>query len=90
MNSNTFREIRKWLYAVLIAVGPILTFYGVASDAEVALWIGLGATVIGVPQGAVAVSNLTPKKGSPSVSIDEDPDIDSIDIDIDAPGNHAA
>lgn len=58
----TWREVRKWIYAVIVAAGPILVFYGVASHEEVILWMGVGATILGVPGGTTALSNLTPKE----------------------------
>lgn len=50
---------RKWIYNVLIAAGPIITFYGLATSEEVALWIGLGATILGTPGVSVARANLS-------------------------------
>lgn len=62
-----WREIRKWLYAVLVAAGPLAVFYGLASHEEVIMWIGVGATLLGVPGGTTALSNLTPKKDETEV-----------------------
>lgn len=53
-------ELRKYLYAVLAAVGPLVVFYGLATAEEVALWLGIGATVLGTPTGALAAVN-TPR-----------------------------
>lgn len=39
---------RRWLYSVLMAVVPLLTFYGALSDQEAALWAGMVATVLGL------------------------------------------
>ncbi len=52
------KKVRVWIYGVLVAVGPLVTFYGVASVDEVALWLGLGGTVLGVPLGSLALSNV--------------------------------
>lgn len=53
------KKLRGWLYGVIVAAGPLVTFYGLASADEVALWLGLGGTILGVPAGSLAVSNLT-------------------------------
>lgn len=53
-------EFRLWLYRVLGAAGPIIVFYGLASSEEVALWLGLGATILGTPAASLAAAN-TPK-----------------------------
>ena len=51
-------EIRKYVYAVLAAIGPIVVFYGLATAEEVALWLGVGATILGTPTGALAAANM--------------------------------
>jgi len=53
--------VRKYLYAVLAAVGPLVVFYGLATAEEVALWLGIGATVLGTPTGTLAAVN-TPRR----------------------------
>ena len=53
-------EFRRYLYAILAAAGPIVVFYGLATSEEVALWLGLGATVLGTPASTLAAAN-TPK-----------------------------
>lgn len=62
MTTNNWRKVRAWLYAVIVAAGPIAVFYGLASHEEVILWIGVGATLLGVPGGTTALSNLNPKE----------------------------
>lgn len=56
-------EIRKYLYAVLAALGPLAVFYGWASSEEVALWLGIGGTILGTPAGAVAAANVPQGRG---------------------------
>lgn len=51
---------RRWLYGVLTAAGPLVVFYGLMTAQEVVLWLGLGATILGTPVGALASAN-TPK-----------------------------
>lgn len=53
-------HVRKYIYAILIALGPLAVFYGVVSDVEAALWIGVGATVLAVPGSSLALTHLTP------------------------------
>lgn len=53
-------ELRKWIYRILAAAGPIVVFYGLATAEEVALWLGLGATILGTPGVLLADAN-TPR-----------------------------
>ena len=53
------KKVRAWLYGVFVAAGPLVVFYGLATADEVALWLGLGGTVLGVPAGSLTVSNLS-------------------------------
>lgn len=39
---------RRWLYGVLMALVPILTFYGALTEQEATLWAGMVATVLGL------------------------------------------
>lgn len=66
-----YRELRKWFYALIVALGPIAIFYGLASHEEVVLWLGVGATILGVPGGTTALSNLTPKTDIDIVVVEE-------------------
>lgn len=50
--------IRRYVYGVLAAAGPIVVFYGLATTEEVALWLGVGATILGTPTGALAAANV--------------------------------
>ena len=53
-------RVRQWIYGVLAATGPVLTFYGVASGEEVGLWLGVaGVALFGV--GGLAAVNVPPK-----------------------------
>lgn len=54
------KKLRAWIYSLIVAAGPLVIFYGVASADEVALWLGLGGTVLGVPAGSTALTNLNP------------------------------
>lgn len=56
------REARKYFYAIVVALGPLVSFYGLATQEEIALWLGLGATILGIPAGGTALANLTPEE----------------------------
>lgn len=87
MKSVTSKEVRKYIYAILVALGPVAAFYGLATQEEVALWLGVGGTILALPAGTLALANLTPNKTEPGVidteTIDEDPEVVIIDIDDD-------
>jgi len=51
-------EVRKWIFGILAAAGPLVVFYGLATQEEVALWLGLGATIIGTPGASLAARNV--------------------------------
>lgn len=53
--SPTFR---LWLFRAIAAAGPLVTFYGLATAEEVALWLGLGATILGTPAASLAAVNV--------------------------------
>lgn len=52
--------LRRYVYTVLAAAGPLVVFYGLATTEEIALWLGVGATILGTPTGALAAAN-TPR-----------------------------
>lgn len=54
---------RAWIYNVVIAAGPIIIFYGLATAEEFALWGGLLATVLGTGPAALARANVNPEAG---------------------------
>lgn len=56
MSSKT----RLYIYAILVAIGPLVSFYGLATQEEIVLWLGVGGTVLGVPAGSLALKNLAP------------------------------
>jgi hypothetical protein len=51
-------EVRRWIFRIVIAGGPIVVFYGLMTADEVALWIGLGGTVLGTPAASLAEANV--------------------------------
>lgn len=54
-------NVRKYIYKVLVATGPLLALYGLVSDAEFIVWLGIAETVLGSPVAALALVN-TPTK----------------------------
>ncbi len=76
LSNDNWRRVRAWLYDILIAAGPILGAYGLVSQNEIALWVALGAAVLGIPAGITARANLTPSSGASSKqpeAVDEAP-----------------
>jgi hypothetical protein len=43
----TLENVRKYVYAVLVALAPVVVYYGLAVDSEVALWIAVAEVVLG-------------------------------------------
>ena len=54
-------KVRAYVYRVLVAAGPVVLLYGLLTAEEIAVWLGLGATILS-PGGALAAAN-TPKEG---------------------------
>lgn len=54
------KEVRAWIYGILVALGPVVAFYGFATQEEIALWLGVGGTILAGPAGTLALKNLTP------------------------------
>ena len=53
-------KVRAYIYRCLVAAGPVVLLYGLLSAEEIAVWLGLGATILS-PGGALAAAN-TPKE----------------------------
>lgn len=51
---------RKYIYSVLVAAVPVAVIYGLVSQEEASVWIGLGAAILGVAGHGLALAN-TPK-----------------------------
>ena len=49
---------RIWVFRSIAAAGPLVVFYGLATSEEVALWLGLGATILGTPAATLAERNV--------------------------------
>jgi hypothetical protein len=53
---------RAWIYRVATALLPLLILYGVVSEAEAALWVGVLAAVLAVGEGALASKHTSTKR----------------------------
>lgn len=51
-------KARIWVFRSIAAAGPLVVFYGLATSEEVALWLGLGATILGTPAASLASANV--------------------------------
>jgi hypothetical protein len=38
---------RAWIYRILLAIQPLVVAYGVATETEAVLWIGVASAVLG-------------------------------------------
>ena len=45
-------QTRAYIYRVLVAVGPIVAFYGLMSADEVTLWLGVAVTALNIMPAA--------------------------------------
>lgn len=43
---------RAWLYRVCVAVSPLATAYGIASESDASLWLGFAAALLGTGTAA--------------------------------------
>lgn len=50
-------RFRRFIYAALTPIAALLVFYGLLSEAEVALWLGLAGTLLLSGEGAMAAVN---------------------------------
>lgn len=47
---------RAWIYRVLVAVVPILVFYGAVDESQIAVWLGLASSVLGLGMASMNTS----------------------------------
>lgn len=55
--------VRRYVYGVFLALGPIVLFYGLLSAQEFVMWAGLIGTALGLPNGLALVNTPTGKPG---------------------------
>ncbi len=41
-------KVRAYIYRVLLAVSPLVAFYGLLSADEIALWLGVASTALNI------------------------------------------
>lgn len=41
-------KVRAYIYRVLLAVSPLVAFYGFLTQEEITLWLGVASTVLNV------------------------------------------
>lgn len=56
-------EKRAWLYRVMLAAGLLAAGYGLVSDTELPLWLGLGGALLGT--GTATVYTPRPAASAP-------------------------
>lgn len=54
-------QTRAWIYRILLALAAVAVGYGLITDAEAALWVGVGTAVLG---NGLATANTTTKGDS--------------------------
>jgi hypothetical protein len=47
MKNVDWQRVRFWVYTTLVAAAPLIVWYGVATSAEVAMWLTALEVVIG-------------------------------------------
>jgi uncharacterized membrane protein YkgB len=60
MQALMTREVRKYLYAVTIAVVAVLVGYDVIAGEAVPLWLALAGAVLGIVAPVTAITHMTP------------------------------
>lgn len=60
-------HVRAYIYRLGTPVSSLLIFYGIISEAEAALWLGLLGAVMMVGEGAMAALNTTTRKESGAI-----------------------
>jgi hypothetical protein len=50
-------KTRAYIYRILLAVSPVIAFYGYMSNEELTLWLGVASTVLNI----LPVMNTTTK-----------------------------
>ncbi len=56
-------KVRAWIYRVILAVQPLVVYYGLLEDHEAGLWGMIAGTVLGVGLAAVNTSSKDPEDG---------------------------
>lgn len=56
---------RSQIYLIALALGPLLVFYGIRSDTEIGLWLGLLGALMGASGNGLAVRHVYPDPPQP-------------------------
>ena len=51
-------KVRAYIYRILLAVSPLVAFYGYLTQEEIALWLGVASTALNI----MPVLNTTTKE----------------------------
>ena len=63
LNRPTMPEhVRAYIYRISVALMPLLILYGVLSESEAALWVGVVAAVLSVGESALAARNTSVRR----------------------------
>jgi hypothetical protein len=60
-------EVRRYIYGIVAAAMPLLAFFGIVGPEDAQLWLLLGAAVLGLGGGLLAIPNTT--QASPGGSV---------------------
>jgi hypothetical protein len=47
---------RAWIYRILLAVQPLVVAYGIATEEQTVLWVGVASAVLGTGLAALNTS----------------------------------
>ena len=67
---HDYDTFRQWFYGVATAAGAVLSGYGVISQEQAQLWLGLALAIV----GGMAGTNVRNKRGTDSGSDGDDSD----------------
>ena len=67
---HDYDTFRQWFYGVATAAGAVLSGYGVISQEQAQLWLGLALAIV----GGMAGTNVRNKRGTDAGSDGDDPD----------------
>lgn len=71
---------RTYIYAVAVAVMPILVAYGLLSAEQAPLWLALAAALLAIAPPVLAIRNVTPDPATPPPADDDDDDEPADDL----------
>lgn len=57
----SYRNVRKYLYGVMVASSPVVVYYGLVTAEEAGLWLAFGGIALGATN-SIALANLPAKE----------------------------